>query len=113
KRIRRVSLDQFYALVTNEEDSFFQMCMNLPEVIEKVVNSSSDVKVPEDTVLKELQNIAKQIGNESEELPMAMAVYMLGFSTYKGFEQYLGDEIKSGDATIKRIYEYAKRISNI
>lgn len=82
--------------------------MVLPRVIEDVVNSSPDVRVPEDTVLNELQNIAHQIGDDSEELPMAMAVYMLGFSTYKGFEQYLGDELVSGDAMIKRIYEYAK-----
>ena len=109
KRIRRVSLDQFYALVTGEEDAFFQMCMIMPQVIENVVNISSDVKVPEDTVLKELKNIASQIGSESDELPMAMAVYMLGFSTYKGFEKYLGDEFSARDATIKRIYEYAKR----
>ena len=37
KRIRRVSLDQFYALTTGEEDAFYKMCMVLPGVIEKVV----------------------------------------------------------------------------
>lgn len=108
RRIRRVSLDQFYALVTGEEDAFYDMCMILPEVIENVVDSSSDLNVPEDTVLSELRNIAKGIDRDTEELPMAMAVYMLGFSTYKGFERYLGDESMVGDPAIKRIYEYAK-----
>lgn len=36
KRIRRVSLDHFYSLVTGQEDAFYQMCMVLPKVIEKV-----------------------------------------------------------------------------
>lgn len=55
KRIRRVSLDQFYALVTGEEDAFYQMCMVLPEVIESVVAKGGDVKVPHDTVTEELK----------------------------------------------------------
>lgn len=29
RRIRRVSMDQFYALVTGEEDAFYQLCMAL------------------------------------------------------------------------------------
>ena len=33
RRIRRVSIDQFYALVTGQEDAFYQMCMKLPDVI--------------------------------------------------------------------------------
>ncbi len=46
KKIRRVSLDQFYALVTGQEDAFYKMCMVLPKVIEKVVNEGGeDVKV--------------------------------------------------------------------
>ena len=109
KRIRRVSLDQFYALVTGEEDAFYQMCMVLPEVIEKVVNSGDGIKVPKDTVLDELKNIAAQIGEESESLAMAMAVYMLGFSTYNGFKDYLKDENVQDDAMLKRLYEYAKK----
>ena len=109
KRIRRVSLDQFYALVTGEEDAFYQMCMVLPEVIEKVVNNGDGIKVPKDTVLDELKNIAAQIGEESESLAMAMAVYMLGFSTYNGFKDYLKDENVQDDAMLKRLYEYAKK----
>ena len=36
RRIRRVSLDNFYSLVSGEEDAFYQMCMVLPSVIDKV-----------------------------------------------------------------------------
>ena len=110
RRIRRVSLDQFYALVTGEEDAFYQMCMVLPEIIEEVVTSGEGINVPEDTVLEELKNIAGQIGEKSEAIAMAMAVYMLGFSTYNGFRGYLKDENDQDDAMLKRLYEYAKMI---
>lgn len=111
KRIRRVSLDQFYALVTGQESAFYQMCMVLPYVVEKVVNSGEGVKAPKDTVLQELKNIAKQVGDDTEELSMAMAVYMLGFSTYNGFKNYMGEEVGQDDVMLKRIYGYAKKLS--
>lgn len=87
KRIRRVSLDRFYAMVTGEDDAFYQLCMALPNVIEKVVNENGEeINVPKDTVLDELKNLSEKIGGNSEDLSMAMAVYMLGFSTYIGFK---------------------------
>ena len=52
--------------------------MVLPEVIESVVQKSGDVKVPHDTVAEELKKIAEISGEESENLSMALAVYMLG-----------------------------------
>lgn len=105
KRIRRVSIDQFYALVTGEADAFYQICMVLPDVIAEVIKDGSSVSVPKDTVLEELSNIAKNIDASSEELSMAMAMYLLGFSSYSGFA-------KSDDENmINRIYEYAKRIA--
>lgn len=77
--IRRVSLDKFYALVTGQEDAFYQMCLVLPEVIETVV-SDADIRTPEDTVMQELQQIA-----DAKGISVAMAMYVLGFSTYNGF----------------------------
>lgn len=112
KKIRRVSLDQFYALVTGQEDALYQMCMVLPKVIEKVVREGGDeVKVPHDTVLDELRNLAKTVDEKDDELAMAMAIYLLGFNTYKGFMK-TGDEwtITDESKMIKRIYEYAKQI---
>lgn len=84
--------------------------MVLPKVIENVVNSGEGINVPEDTVLDELENISAKIGEESEHLAMAMAVYMLGFSTYNGFRDYLKDEDVPDEAMLKRLYEYAKKI---
>ena len=85
KLIRRVSLDQFYALVTGQEDAFYQMCMVLPSVIEKVVKDLDGKIVPHDTVIDELKELAKKQEARSEDMAIAMAVYMLGFGDYKGF----------------------------
>lgn len=85
KLIRRVSLDRFYALVTGEEDAFYQMCMVLPSVIEKVVKDLDGKIVPHDTVMDELKELAKKQNAKSGDMAIAMAVYMLGFGGYKGF----------------------------
>lgn len=85
KLIRRVSIDQFYALVTGQEDAFFQMCMALPAVIEKVVSGYASAMVPHDTVMDELRKMASEQKTEPEDLSVAMAAYMLGFGGYIGF----------------------------
>lgn len=115
KKIRRVSLDQFYALVTGQEDAFYKMCMVLPKVIEKVVNEGGeDVKVPHDSVMSELRRIAQEMDTDDKNLAMALAVYLLGFSTYNGFSKVAGNVVDDVDENaLKRIYEYAKRIVNI
>lgn len=86
KLIRRVSIDQFYALVTGEPDAFFQVCMVLPSVIQDIVASEGDKLVPKDTVFEELQMLAKKNKLEEENLAFAMAIYLLGFSSYEGFK---------------------------
>ena len=85
KLIRRVSIDQFYALVTGEDDAFYQMCMLLPSVIEKAVEELDDTIVPHDTVVSELRDLASRQNIESSDLAISMAAYMPGFGTYKGF----------------------------
>ena len=84
-RIRRVSLDRFYALVTGEKDAFYQMCMVLPEVIQHVVDSEGENLVPYDRVYDELKAVAGRIPISDEKLAFAMAIYMLGFSSYYPF----------------------------
>ncbi|MCM1333687.1 MAG: Eco47II family restriction endonuclease [Bacteroides sp.] len=86
KLIRRVSIDRFYALVTGQEDAFHQMCMALPEVIQKCVDELSESIVPHDTVTEELKKIADKQKIGSRDLATAMAVYLLGFGTYIGFQ---------------------------
>lgn len=109
RRIRRVSLDQFYALVTERDDAFYQLCMILPEKIKQVVDNSKEVKVPHDTVLEELENIAKTTEAESKDLAMALAVYMLGFNSYLGFSKMITENIDE-ENQLKRIYELARNL---
>jgi len=80
RRIRRVSMDIFYALVTGQGDAFYQMCMVLPDVIEKVVSGAAATAVPNDTVIDELNTAAK-----SKDGKFALALYTLGFGGYEGF----------------------------
>lgn len=86
KLIRRVSLDRFYALVTGEDDAFFQMCMVLPSVITKVVDNLEGSLVLRDTVIDELRTMAARFDVGTEDLSLTMAVYMLGFGNYLGFD---------------------------
>lgn len=109
KRIRRVSIDQFYEIVTGEKDAFLNLCLKLPEKIEGVVKNKKGMKLPEDTVLKELTNISTFFGEKSKELSMAMAVYFLGFSSYLGFNKYLNRENEEKDIFLKELYEYGKK----
>ena len=79
KFIRRVSIDEFYKIVTGEDDAFYQMCMYLPSVIEEVVTHSKLFNIPKDTVFQELQSKS----SSSFEL----ALYMLSFDDYIGFKK--------------------------
>lgn len=88
KLIRRVSIDRFYSLVTGIEDAFYQICMALPGTIKNVVEHSAQAIVPNDIVMDELQAIAKTRNGDTKDLAIAMAVYMLGFSDYCGFNNF-------------------------
>ena len=109
--IRRVSMDQFYAILTGEDNAFYKMCMVLPQTIKEVVNEESGVKVPHDTVIEDLRKVAALYGEKDDELAMAMAVYMLGFNTYMGLNDTVQGELGSDkEEMLKRIYEYVERV---
>ncbi len=113
KRIRRVSMDQFYSIVTGDENAFYKMCMALPEVITSVVQEEGAVAVPEDTVVQELRKVSELFTEQDVDIAMAMAVYMLGFSTYLGFKEQQHEDLDGDvDAMLKRMYEYAKCFTN-
>jgi len=82
RRIRRVSMDEFYTLVTGQDDAFYKMCMALPTVIESAVKKAAPGTIPQDTVIDELEQIA-----EKEKGSFALALYMLGFGSYNGFSK--------------------------
>lgn len=85
KLIRRVSLDRFYALVTGQEDAFYQMCMVLPSIIERAVKDLGTSTIPKDTVFEELLLKSESITGNTQDISIALAVYLLGFATYLEF----------------------------
>ena len=110
KLIRRVSLDQFYALITGDDEAFYKLCMVLPDVIKRVVESEGASLVPEDTVYDELKEISRASGMDNDDLSLAMAVYMLGFSTYAGFRRMLDPEELQGLVQEERISKYVEHL---
>lgn len=83
KLIRRVSLDKFYALVTGQDDAFYQVCMHLPDVVQNVVDNNVNLTVPQDTVMGELLRRA----GKRDDVSLLKEIYLLGFPTYSGFKQ--------------------------
>lgn len=88
--IRRVSIDQFYSIVTGDKYAFLKMCMILPQIIKEEV-SKSGIVLPIDTVYEELRDIAINKCDGS----MEKAILGLGFPTYSGFDAFASgiDEI--------------------
>ena len=83
--VNSVSLDRFYALVTDQEDAFYHMCMVLPSIIQIAIDELEGSIVPHDTVIDELKTLANKQNIVNKNLAAAMAVYMLGFGSYNGF----------------------------
>lgn len=88
KLIRRVSIDQFYSLVTGQEDAFMQLCLVLPKIIKTAIDNLSEAAVPNDTAFSEIQELANRLNILPEDLSIAMAIYILGFGSYRGFSDY-------------------------
>lgn len=91
ERIRRVSLDQFYALVTGEEDAFFELCCQLQNIITDIMTHNTVFTIPKDTAFEELVAVKERIKLRKklsdEELAMILAIYFLGFNDYFGFKK--------------------------
>ena len=76
--IRRVSMDEFYKIVTGIDDAFYQMCMQLPKTIEELIRKNATPIVKQDTVVEELKR---------KDPDTLKALYLLAFETYEGFSQ--------------------------
>lgn len=85
-RIRRVSIDKFYEIVTGQSDAFYQICRVLPEIVKEVIEEGDELAVPEDKVYEEIKHVAEGFEGASENMGMILAMYMLGFSTYNKFD---------------------------
>ncbi|GAB2027471.1 Eco47II family restriction endonuclease [Lactovum odontotermitis] len=80
KLIRRVSMDKFYEIVTGEKEAFYKLCMVLPGIVKTVVDNSTDLQVPQDSVFQELKAMSLK-----KDISIELSVYLLGFRTYEGF----------------------------
>lgn len=78
ERIRRISIDKFYEIVTGDKNAFYKICYQLPKTIEKLVNSEKNV-VNKDHV-NDILNELKKIDSD-----LLIAFYKLAFSEYEGF----------------------------
>ena len=67
-----------------------------------------DVKTPHDTVVQELRVLADKTKVDNVDLAMAIAVYLLGFSSYSGFSSLIEGESEYEENFLKRICTYAK-----
>lgn len=77
ERIRRISMDQFYKIVFNQEDAFFRLCKVLPLIIDDVI-AEGKLEKSKNTVFKELKEISPDI---------LKSLYLLSFKTYEGFNK--------------------------
>lgn len=77
KKIRRMSMDRFYALVFGVENAFYKLCAALPQIIEDVVKENPSLAL-KNTVYKELTK---------EHADILTSLYLLAFSTYEGFDK--------------------------
>lgn len=78
ERIRRVSIDKFYEIVTGEREAFKQLCQKMPIVIEDVIKSL-ECEIMQNNVFVELQTISPNI---------LKSLYLLSFSKYEGFDKF-------------------------
>lgn len=76
EKIRRVSMDKFYELVTGVSNAFYQVCQQLPITIEKLIKTDVVETVEKDTVIDELKQ---------KNPDLLKAIYLLAFESYNGF----------------------------
>ncbi|MBQ7524705.1 MAG: Eco47II family restriction endonuclease, partial [Alphaproteobacteria bacterium] len=88
-KIRRVSIDRFYEMVTGDTEAFLKICLALPDTIKEVLSkTSSNINPPHDTVYEELRAKAADFHEMSEDAAMTMSLYILGFKEYLGFNKF-------------------------
>lgn len=76
-QIRRVSIDKFYEIVTQQRTAFKQLCDILPLVLKDVISSlENDLIIS--TVFEELQKYSTDIME---------SLYLLAFEKYEGFKK--------------------------
>ena len=75
ERIRRVSIDKFYEIVTGEKEAFKNLVEVLPKVMDDVLSELTQNNI-QNTVLEELSIIDENL---------LKSLYLLSFGRYEGF----------------------------
>ncbi len=78
ERIRRLSIDKFYELVTGDSVAFKKLCEKLPLIIQDVVDES-DFEAESNSVFSELEQI---------DCNLLKSIYLLSFRHYEGFDDF-------------------------
>lgn len=78
KRIRRVSIDKFYEMVTEDPIAFKKLCLALPKILEDVVTNLK-LEKKTNTVIEELKSINKNV---------LKSLYLFSFQKYEGFNDF-------------------------
>lgn len=85
ERIRRVSIDKFYELVTGNRVAFKKLCEKLPLIIQDIVDNS-DVEAESNSVFGELKVIDPNL---------LKSIYLLSFKKYEGVEPTLQGNVRN------------------
>lgn len=78
ERIRKISIDKFYEIVTGQKNSFKNLCEKLPVILDDVI-ASLEGRNKINTVFKELKEISPNL---------LKSIYLLSFSKYEGFDKF-------------------------
>lgn len=77
-KIRRLSIDKFYEMVTGERTAFKQLCEKLPTAINDAI-ADIELDIETNTVICELEQISPNI---------LKSLYLLSFKKYEGFDEF-------------------------
>lgn len=83
ERIRRMSVDKFYSLVTGDNLAFKKLSEQLPITVEKLLSENKEVIAEKDTAYEELLEINSDV---------LKALYILAFGHYDGFEEFKNNQ---------------------
>ena len=78
ERIRRVSIDKFYEMATDDRFAFKKLCEMLPTIIEDVVEGT-EFDAGTNTVVHELRQIDPNL---------MKSIFLLSFRKYEGFDTF-------------------------
>lgn len=76
-RIRRVSIDKFYEIITGDSFAFYKLCTQLPTIIDDVIEHIGRDNLIQNTVLSDLKDISPQ--------DILKKIYKISFKSYLGF----------------------------